>query len=159
MGKEEEAIEKKVIDTFAGVASSLGYSDLHGKILAALLIAQEPISLRELAHKTNYSLSTISLSIDLLEVLGVIKKIKKGSDRKVYVLLNADLLDCLKKAVIAKLDTSINTSLSDLQQEKQKTKNKKLLRTISILEREIRRLHAFMDSVSKIDLPAKNNSH
>lgn len=159
MGKEEEAIEKKVIDTFAGVAGSLGYSDLHGKILAALLIAQEAISLQELAQKTNYSLSTISLSIDLLEVLGVIKKIKKGADRKVYVLLNADLLDCLKKAVIAKLDTSINTSLSDLQQEKQKTRNKKLLRTISILEKEIKRLRAFIDKVSGIELPAKNNLH
>lgn len=152
---KEDVAEKKVIETFAGVASALGYSDLHGRILAVLLVENQPVSLQEIAHKTNYSLSTISLSIDFLEILGVIKKVKRNSDRKVYVRLDADLLDCLKKAVIVKVQASIASSLSDFDAEKKRTKDKKLKRTINVLENEIKRLQSFMDKISKIEIPKR----
>lgn len=144
--------EKKVINTFSEIASALGYSDLHGRILAVLLVEQAPVSLQDIAHKTSYSLSTISLSIDFLEVLGVIKKVKRNSDRKVYVQLSADLLECLKKAVIVKVEAAIKSSLADFETEKKKlsSKDKKLLRTINILEKEVKHLQKFMQEVSKI---------
>ena len=45
------AIEK-IHSTFAAVATSLGYSEVHGRIIAALLVNQEPLSLQELSEKT-----------------------------------------------------------------------------------------------------------
>lgn len=151
MGAARELeVERKIISAFAGVANALGYSELHGRIIAALLIEDKPVALQEIARKTSYSLSTISLSIDFLEVLGVIGKVKKERDRQVYVQLKASLFECLKKAVLVKLEQSIKASLADFESEKKKLskKDKKLLRTINVLEKEIIKLNAFLKSIN-----------
>jgi len=159
----DDGIEEKVIDAFAGVASSVGYSDLHGRILGYLFLSEKPVPLQEIARKLNYSLSTISLSIDFLEALGTIKKSKKGADRKVYVLLQSDLLDCLRKAVLLKAEKAIDVSLNDLMQESAKIKGsktekaKKTLHTIKTLETEIKRLQSFLSLVKEFKLPKAKN--
>ncbi len=67
-------IEEHIYSTFASIASAIGYSEVHGRIIAALLVSDRPLSLEELSKKTNYSLAAISLSLDLLEIIGMIKK-------------------------------------------------------------------------------------
>ncbi|MFH0714345.1 MAG: hypothetical protein V1847_01245 [Candidatus Diapherotrites archaeon] len=160
--RREAEVEHKLFETFSQVASSLGYSELHGKILAALLIAQGPVSLQDIASKTKYSLSAISLSIDFLEVMGVVKKVKQNSDRKVYVVLSADLLDILKRAVLLKAQVSIRSALQDFEMEKLKLKNpktiseKKMYKSICVLEKELARLQKFTNQIAGIQLPSRN---
>src|SRR3989338_7801721 len=86
MSTPERLIERHIYDTFSEVAASLGYSPLHGKIIAALIVHGKPMRLQELAQATGYSPSMVSLSLDLLEVLNIIKKVKKTADRKLSVL-------------------------------------------------------------------------
>ncbi|MFH1751387.1 MAG: hypothetical protein ABH821_00385 [archaeon] len=154
---EVERAEEKVYNTFSGIASSLGYSALHGKILAALLVEGSELSLPDLARKTSYSLSTLSLSLDFLEVLGVIKKFRKPSDRKVYVKLKGDLLEALLKAIALKFGKGINDSLQELNEEKVKLKGKpesvKVLKSINLLENEIKRLQTYVELISELKLP------
>lgn len=138
--------EKRIISNFGAVASALGYNEVHGKILAVLLVEGQSVALQDLASKTSYSLSTISLSIDFLEVLGVIKKMRK--DRKIYVELVSDLFDCLRKAALLRIEKSIGNALKDFESERNKTADKKLLKTINILEKEIKRLQNFVDLIS-----------
>jgi DNA-binding transcriptional regulator GbsR (MarR family) len=59
-------IEKDIYSTFADIATAIGYSEIHGRVIAALLVSNKKLSLNELAKKTGYSLSTVSLSLDLL---------------------------------------------------------------------------------------------
>ena len=77
MSIPEKEIEEKILDRFAEVASSIGYSPLHGKIIGVLIVRGKPMSLQEVAKATGYSSSMVSLSLDLLELLGIIKKGKK----------------------------------------------------------------------------------
>jgi len=155
----ETDIQNKIYNTFAEVASSIGYSPLHGKIIGVLLVKNKPVSLNDLAKETGYSVSMLSLSLDFLEVLGVIKKIKKEADRKLYVSLAGDLLECLKRAITIKIEKSIQSSLSDFEESKKElaklnTKEKTdVLATLEILEDQINRLNKYVTLLSQIRLP------
>jgi DNA-binding transcriptional regulator GbsR (MarR family) len=157
--KTIEEIEKKIYTTFAEVASSIGFSSLHGKIIGALLVGGSSLSLQDLARKTGYSSSMVSLSLDFLEVLGVIKKVKKSADRKLYIQLNSNLLESLKNILLIRLNKNISDSLQEFEDSKKKLetlegKNKKeVLKAIEILEKEIKRLESYIKILSRINLP------
>jgi len=116
-------LEEKIYSTFSEVASSIGYSPLHGRIIGVLLVKGRPLSLQELAKETGYSSSMISLSLDLLEVLGVIKKIKKTGDRQLYIILQGDLLEILKNAIVTKVTKSVSSTLADFQESRKDLKS------------------------------------
>ncbi|MBU0898557.1 MAG: hypothetical protein KKB03_04630 [Nanoarchaeota archaeon] len=154
-------IEERIYSTFSEVASSIGYSPLHGKIIGVLLVKSEPTSLQDLAKETGYSASMISLSIDFLEVLGVVKKVKKTGDRKLYLSLHGDLLEALKTAIVLRTSKSIKTSLTGFEEAKKDLKDisstgkdkERIVNTIDVLEKEIKRLDKYMNILSKIRLP------
>jgi len=152
-------VETRIYDTFAGIASSIGYSPLHGKIIGALIIEGKSMSLQQLSKKISYSPSMVSISLDLLEVLGIVKKVKKTADRKLYIELSGDLLECLKKAVVIRIEKSIVQSLKDFEAAKKELdgeppeERKRLLASIISLEKEIRRLDHYIQLLNKIQLP------
>ena len=152
-------LEEKIYSTFSEVASSIGYSPLHGRIIGVLLVKGKPLSLQELAKETGYSTSMISLSLDLLEVLGVIKKVKKTADRQLYITLQGDLLEILKSAIVTKVTKSVSNTLADFDESRKDLKSlpaeqrKETERTLDILEKEIKRLDRYMRLLGKMRLP------
>lgn len=154
-----EDIQNKILSTFGEVASSIGYSPLHGKIIAVLLVKDKPIPLQELARDTGYSVSMISLSLDLLEVLGIIRKIKKTADRKLYIELSGDLIETLKNAIAMKVEKSINNTLSEFETARrdlnslQGPERDRAEKTLNMLESQIKRLNNYINTLSRIKLP------
>ncbi len=159
MEAEISRIDRKIYNTFAEVASSIGYSPIHGQLIGALLLRGRSLSLQELAKETGYSAGMVSLSLDLLEVLGVIKKVKKPGDRRLYVELSGDLLGALKKAILSKVTKSVDSFMAEFSDAKEKLSGmdsdnaKKTLETIGTLEKEIGRLKSYMDLLSKAEMP------
>ncbi len=157
--KELNEIKKDIYATFADIASSIGYSEIHGRIIAALLVSDGKLSLQELAKETGYSISTISLSLDLLEFLGMIKKIKKVGDRKLYVELQGDLLEGLKRAFIIKVQKNITHSLNSFKEYKEILKiskdnnKKKIMSLLNTLEEEVKKLESYINLLSELKLP------
>lgn len=153
-----EDIEKEIYSSFASIASTIGYSEIHGRIIAALMVSEKKLSLRDLAEKTGYSISTLSLSLDLLEFFGMIKKMKNAGDRKLYIELHGDLLEGLKKAFVVRIQKSITDSLNKFEEYKEnlkvsKDKNKKkVMNVLNILEEEILRLDKYINLLSKLKL-------
>jgi DNA-binding transcriptional regulator GbsR (MarR family) len=158
MNEVEEA-KKKIFSTFSDIASSIGYSPLHGQIIGVLLVKGKQLSLQELAKETGYSSSMVSLSLDLLEVLGVVRKVKRTADRKLYIELTGDLLECLKNAIMMRLEKSITSSLKEFSSNRQaleSTEGKEkegVLNTLDILEKEVKRLESYVSLLSKTRLP------
>lgn len=154
-----KVVEEKIYSTFSDIASSIGYSPLHGKIIGVLLVEGKEMSLQDLARKTGYSVSMISLSLDLLELLSVIKKVKKTGDRNLYIILQGNLLECLKNAIILRVKKSIDSTLSDFGKSRLDMKalkpdeKRKMLKTLNVLEKEIRRLDKYVNLLSGIRLP------
>lgn len=141
-------VEKEVYSLFSNVTSVLGYSEVHGRILAALLVAREPLSLDNLSKRIGYSASSVSLSLDFLELLDVVKKIKKPNDKKLYVELQGDLLECLRKVVLFKTKKNVENTLKEFEKYKKSNNS-----TVSILEKELKRLKRYIDLLSKVRLP------
>lgn len=144
-------LHDKVYNKFSSVASSLGYSEVHGRILSALIIANRPLSMDELSKITGYSSASISLSLDFLELVGIVKKFKKKGDRKIYSRLDGDLLEGLRKAILFKLQKEIVRTLDELSVIK-RSNNKK---TIQLLEKELKRLEEYVIRLSKVPIPKR----
>lgn len=145
-----EDVKEKLYSTFASVASSMGYSEVHGRIIAALLVANKSLSLDELCKMTRYSSASISLSLDLLELVGIVKKIKNPGDRKLYVRIEGDLLEGLRKAFLFKLQKEIEATLLELSNYKSDKEAKALIGT---MEKEVKRLDTYVKALSKVSLP------
>ena len=101
----------------------------------------------------------ISLSLDLLEVLGVIRKVKKTADRKLYIELSGDLIETLKNAFVMKIDKSIKNTLSEFKVARKHVEKlegpdkEKTEKIIEMLESHIQRLNRYISTLSKIRLP------
>lgn len=145
---------EKIHSTFAAVATSLGYSEVHGRIISALLVADKPLSMEELTQRTKYSPASISLSLDLLEIIGIIKKMKGRGDRKLYARLDGDLIEGLRNAMMLKLQKEINSTLAELNAIK--NSDAKTKRAVSTVEREVKRLQEYVQRLSEVKVPEKN---
>ncbi len=156
---EIREIERKIFNTFSELARSMGFSPIHGTIIGSLIVGGGSLSLQDMARKTGYSVSMISLSMDLLEILGIVKKVKKPRDRKLYIELDGDLLESLKKIFLIRVEKGISGSLLEFEQSKERLRNlqgknkKDVLKAIDNLEREIKRLEKYVSLLSEISLP------
>ena len=147
-------IETKILESFSSVAETLGFSSLHGSIIGALLVADRPLSLRELSQKTGYSTSMISISLDFLEVMGMVRRVKKTADRNLYIELQGDLLESLKNIVLLKIQKAVADSLQSFEESKEELKKidgeekKRLMYTISTLEHQVKRVEKYVSLLS-----------
>ena len=152
-------IEKRIYNTFSGLAQSMGFSPIHGNIIGALIVGGESLSLQEIAKKTGYSVSMVSLSMDLLEILDIVKRIKKSRDRNLYISLKGNLLDSLKKVLTIRVKKSVTGILSEFGENREKLKHLKgeekieVLNAIDTLENEMKRLDNYVNLLSEIKLP------
>lgn len=143
--------EENVYNIFSKVAQSLGYSKVHGVILAALFLNKE-LSLKELAKKTKYSLSSISLSIDFLELLNLVEK-KRKANKQVYIELKGDILVVLKDIFLAKILRSIEESKREIF--KLKPKNEQEKEKLIRLRKEMDRFEKYIKELAKIRIPKR----
>lgn len=155
---ETEKIREQIFSTFANMAKGIGYSEVYGRIIACLLIHQEPVTLNDVAKETGYSSPMVSLSVDFLETVGMIKRVKKPGDRKLYLQSNGSLLDGLKKVILVKLEKNVSSSLQEFEKYKEQLKHIKgdegarLSKAIDTLEKEIKRMDNYVKILSKIKL-------
>ncbi|HLC67596.1 MAG TPA: hypothetical protein VJI12_01815 [archaeon] len=144
--------EEQIHSTFAAVAAGLGYSEVHGRIISALMVAGKPLSMDDLTKQTKYSSASISLSLDLLEIIGIVKKLKDRGDRKLYARLDGDLIEGLRNAMILKLQKEISHTLSELASQKTDAKSRN---AVSILEKEVKRLQEYVQRLSEVEVPKR----
>jgi DNA-binding transcriptional regulator GbsR (MarR family) len=156
---KEEEIKEKIYSAFANIAKSLGYSEVYGRIIACLIIHEEPVSLSEVAQQTGYSPPMVSLSIDFLETVGMVKRVKRPGDKKLYLQSSGNLLDGLKKVILVKIQNSVSTSLKEFEEyrkelkELKKKESKNLLKAIDLLEKEIKKMDEYVKILSEMNLP------
>ena len=147
-----DVIQEHIYSTFASVANSMGFSKVHGMVIAALIVADRQLSLEELSGHTGYSPSAVSLSLDLLELVGIIRKRKNIGDRKLYVELGMDLLEGLRNVFLLKIQKEIEITLQEFRGFSEIT-DPKTRETLRTLNREIRRLSQYIHRLSEVKLP------
>jgi HTH-type transcriptional regulator, osmoprotectant uptake regulator len=86
-----DALDKEMYSIFSLMGNPFGLKDSHMKLLAALYMEPDYVTTDDLVKKTGYSLASISLSIRLLEEMGIVSHMKKPGTKKLYYLLEKDL--------------------------------------------------------------------
>ncbi len=142
---------EKIHSTFASVAASLGYSEVHGRIISALLVAGRQLSMDELIRQTKYSPASISLSLDLPEIIGTVKKVKDPGDRKLYARLEGDLIEGLRNAMMMKLKKEISSTLAELES----LKSPRTSKAVASVEKEVKRLQEYIRRLSEVKVPER----
>lgn len=152
---EQDEVRKNVCSTFASVATSLGYSEVHGRVVAALMAAGDKLSLQEISSMTSYAPSSVSASLDLLELVGIVKKVKTAGDRKVYARLDGDLIATLRNAFLFKVKKETSEKTAELQEFRSQARDKKTREMLCRLEAEIQRLDAYLGALEKVEVPRR----
>ena len=130
MNESAKKIEEEFIDLFCQpVTKDQKEIEIPFKrIMAILLIEPKPVSIEELAKKTGYSLSMISLKTRTMELLGLIKSVKIPGDRKRYYYAEKDLIKLIleryKKSNNEEL-VKIERRLKDILEKYKDQKNEK----------------------------------
>ena len=102
---------RHIIDACVQSAKIKGYSDACGVLRGTLFLADQPMSLDDLVERTGYSKSTVSVNMNLLENLGIVKRVVvPGDKRSRYATISdpnsmkAILLSNIKKEIRLILD-------------------------------------------------------
>lgn len=154
-----QEIKDSIYSAFSKTASAIGYDEVHGRIMAALVVNEGAMSLQELSEETGYSSSSISLSLDLLEVLGMIKKVKKQGDRKLYVKMDGDILEGLKQAILIQLQKNISETLGNFENYEEELEEMdsedagKILEGLKTLNKQTERLEKYVEKLSEVKIP------
>ena len=115
------------------------------------------LSLQDIAKATGYSPSMVSISIDFLELTGIVKRVRKTGDRKLYIELDGDLLEALKLLVLSKVEKGIENSLEKFEREKKniegikdEKEREEIKLMIETLEKEIYRMQRYVKLLAGI---------
>ena len=99
-------IGRHIVNACIQWARVMGYCDSTGFLRGLTVLAKEPVSLDELAKETGYSKSTVSLNMNLLEDLSLVKRIViPGDKRHLYApiidpeTIMTNMLDTINKEI------------------------------------------------------------
>ncbi len=161
-GEDVDKVKDKIYSAFSNTASSIGYDEIHGRIIAALILKGGEMSLQKLSDETGYSSSSISLSLDLLEVFGIIEKVKKQGDRKLYVKMKGNILEGLKQAVLIQLQNTISGTIENLENYEKKLRgmdsdgSENVLEGLETLNKEMERLEKYVNKLAEVKIPGRD---
>ncbi len=122
---------KKLYDSFVNstgkIAKQWGLGEPSGRIWATLLFSEKPLSQKQIAEKTNYSLSLVSPSLKILEGLNLVRRIRGSSKEKLYEL-TASFIETFHLMIKRFLETEIKPLVDMLNEYTETNKsNKKLV--------------------------------
>jgi len=137
--------EKEFIDRTGKISKQWGLGEPAGRVWATLLFADSPLSQREIAKKTKYSLSLVSPSLKILEKLNMIRSIRGEGREKLYEL-TMSFIEAFNVIIKRFLDNDVQPLIKQLEKIKDVNENSKL----SKLTREYKQLETYLNWFEKI---------
>jgi DNA-binding transcriptional regulator GbsR (MarR family) len=111
-------VRRHIVNACIQWARIKGYSDSIGFLRGLTALAKEPVSLDELVSETGYSKSTVSLNMNLLGRLGLVKRIViPGDKRHIY----APVID--QEIIMTNMLDTINNEIQLFCEALEKTEN------------------------------------
>ncbi len=136
--------EKNFIDETGNLAKRWGLGGPAGRVWATLLLSEPPLSQKEIAKKTGYSLSLVSPSLKLLENLNMIKLVRKENKKKLYTQV-LSFVEAFNVIIKRFLQNDIQPLIKDLEHLKKFNNNPK----ISNLIKDYKQLETYLSWFEK----------
>ncbi len=121
-----------------------GLSNLQARVLALLSTTNEPVSLEELAERTEYSLASISTTVKLLARFELVTTSRKPGSKRLYVQVRRNMVERIQEKIervqsveIDPLKKQLPEWIKEMKKTKVTVKNKHLhLEQKKILEEQ-----------------------
>jgi DNA-binding transcriptional regulator GbsR (MarR family) len=151
MAKNIMKMEKSFIDRTGKISKQWGLGEPAGRVWAALLFADKALSQRQIAEKTNYSLSLVSPSLKILEKLNMVRSIRGKGKEKLYELAMS-FIEAFSAIIKRFLETDIHPLIKQLEKVKDtNSKNPKLFKLVG----EYKQLEMYLSWFEKMILMKK----
>jgi DNA-binding transcriptional regulator GbsR (MarR family) len=108
-----EAAKRHIIDACVQSAKIKGYSDACGVLRGTLFLADQPLSLDDLVELTGYSKSTVCLNMNILENLGLAKRVVVPRDKRSRYVTVSDP-DSMKAIMLSNIRREIHLIINAL---------------------------------------------
>ncbi|HSD58290.1 MAG TPA: MarR family transcriptional regulator [Methanotrichaceae archaeon] len=123
MNQEERgALRRHMIDACVKAASNKGCCDAVGVLRGTLFLETKPMSMDRLVEETGYSKSTVSSNMNLLETLGLARRVVIPGDKRYHYVLVTDP-DSLRKAMLVHIKNEIQLILGALDKTEKDLKD------------------------------------
>ncbi|HEC95621.1 MAG TPA: hypothetical protein ENI50_01190 [Euryarchaeota archaeon] len=86
-------VRKSVIEDFEGMVQGVGYDQVYGRIFGILWVSDKEKSLDEICKESSYALSTVSIVLKEMWKFGIVRRIKRKGDRKIYYKTDLKISD------------------------------------------------------------------
>lgn len=112
-------VERKLVALWEDVAESRGFDRIHGNVLYSLLTSRHPLSQREMAERTGYSIPTISKALKTLIPLGSVLKRKHPGQRTTSYYVEMHPTEMLSGALVKwiRIAQTMEQRLATIHQE------------------------------------------
>lgn len=110
-----------MIDACVQAANKKGCCDAVGVLRGTLFLETEPMSMDQLVEETGYSKSTVSSNMNLLETLGLARRVVIPGDKRYHYVLVTDP-DSLRKAMLVHIKNEIQLILGALDKTEKEIK-------------------------------------
>ncbi len=141
--KNSQELFNVFITRTGNIAKQWGLGEPAGRVWATLLFAEKPLSQKEIAEKTGYSLSLVSPSLKILEGLNMVRK-KRGDGKEKLYELTASFIETFHLMIRRFLEVEIKPLVEMLNEHIETDKsNKKLVQLSKEYQRLETQLHWF----------------
>ncbi|MCG2717493.1 MAG: hypothetical protein L6408_01485 [Nanoarchaeota archaeon] len=137
--------ERDFIDGTGKISKQWGLGEPAGRVWATLLFADLPLSQKEIADKTGYSLSLVSPSLKILEKLNMVKSIRGEGRKKLYELA-ISFIEAFNVMIKRFLANDVRPLIMELEEIKDIDKKPKLLK----LTGEYKRMEMYLNWFGKM---------
>jgi DNA-binding transcriptional regulator GbsR (MarR family) len=108
-----EVARRHIIDACVQCAKIKGYSDACGVLRGTIFLADQPKSLDDFVERTGYSKSTVSVNMNLLENLGLAKRVVFPGDKRSRYAIISDP-NSMKTILLSNIEKEIQLILDAL---------------------------------------------
>ena len=135
-----------LLDQIEMIFRARGLTSAHGRVFGALMLSKTPLTQREIAKITNYSIPAISLALDDLSKHGLVRGRKIPGKRERVYTVTGDLVGMFKNFIKSLRDDQVKPFLAGLQEMKEKTPG------INKVIHELDRLNVYLTRLLQVEV-------
>lgn len=119
-----EELERRTVTLWEDIAEARGFERVAGTFLCTLIIENRPLSQKEIAEKTGYSISTVSKTLKTLLPLGSVRKMKEPEKRVTLYYVEMHPLEILSGTLTRWILTarSMGRRMAEIREELENVK-------------------------------------
>ncbi len=153
MAKNITILEKNFIDRIGKISKQWGLGEPTGRVWATLLFADTPLSQKQIAEKTNYSLSLVSPCLKILEKLNMVRPVRGKGKEKLYELA-VSFIEAFNELIKNFLEKDIKPLIKTLEEVKELNTSTKMEKIKKLIQ-EYKRLEMYLGLFTKLMLMKK----